>query len=125
MKFSKAYFFWFLILFIIEACIALFVKGGFIRHTFGDVLVVIMVYCFIKSFVRTKPIYVAILVLIISFCVELIQLTNLLQWLHIEDNKAAKLILGNTFHFTDLIAYTLGITIVLIIEYKYIKNVIS
>ena len=121
MKFSKAYFFWFLILFIIEACIAFFSKDGFMRHTFGDVLVVIMVYCFIKSFVRTMPIYVAILVLIISFCVELIQLTNLLQWLHIEGNKAAKLILGNTFHFTDLIAYTFGITIVLIIEYKYLK----
>lgn len=121
MKFSKAYFFWFLILFIIEACIAFFIKDGFIRHTFGDVLVVIMMYSLIKSFVKSEPIYVAILVLIISFCLEFSQLTNILHWLHIEDNKAAKLILGNTFHFTDLIAYTFGITIVLLIEYKYLK----
>lgn len=121
MKFSKAYFFWFLILFIIEACIAFFIKDGFIRHTFGDVLVVIMMYSLIKSFVKSERIYVAILVLIISFCVEFSQLTNILYWLHIEDNKAAKLILGNTFEITDLIAYTFGMTIVLIIEYKYLK----
>lgn len=125
MTFNKAYFLCFLILLGIEACIAFFIKDGFIRHTFGDVLVVIMVYCFIKSFVKTKPIYVAILVLIIAFCVEFLQLTNLLQWLRLGESKVAKLVLGNTFHFNDLIAYIVGITIVLIIEYKYMKNVIS
>ncbi len=125
MTFNKAYFLCFLILLGFEVCIALFVKDGFIRHTFGDVLVVILVYCFIKSFVKTKPIYVAILVLIIAFCVEFLQLTNLLQWLRLGESKVAKLVLGNTFHFNDLIAYIVGITMVLIIEYKYMKNVIS
>ncbi|RMZ49683.1 DUF2809 domain-containing protein [Flavobacteriaceae bacterium PRS1] len=121
MKFSKAYFFWFLILFIIEACIAFFIKEGFIRHTFGDVLVVIMLYCLIKSFVKAKPIYTVITVLIVSFGIEFLQLTHILQWLHIENNKALKLILGSTFDINDLLAYLFGIIVVLLIEYKYSK----
>lgn len=121
MKFSKAYFFWFLILFIIEACIAFFIKEGFIRHTFGDILVVIMLYCLIKSFVKAKPIYIAITVLIVSFGIEFLQLTHILQWLHIENNKALKLILGSTFDINDLLAYLFGIIVVLLIEYKYSK----
>lgn len=121
MKFSKAYFFWFLILFIIEACIAFFIIEGFIRHTFGDVLVVIMLYCLIKSFVKAKPIYIAITVLIVSFGIEFLQLTHILQWLHIENNKALKLILGSTFDINDLLAYLFGIIVVLLIEYKYSK----
>ena len=119
MKFSKAYFFWFLILFIIEACIAFFIKEGFIRHTFGDVLVVIMLYCLIKIFVKAKPIYIVITVLIVSFGIEFLQLTHILQWLHIENNKALKLILGSTFDINDLLAYLFGIIVVLLIEYKY------
>ena len=120
-KFNKTYFFRFLILFIIEACIAFFIKEGFIRHTFGDVLVVIMLYCLIKSFVKTKPKYVALAVLFISFGIEFLQLTNLLQWLYIENNKTLKLILGSTFDITDLLAYLFGIIVVLFIEYKYSK----
>lgn len=121
MKFNKTYFFGFLILFIIEACIAFFIKEGFIRHTFGDVLVVIMLYCLIKSFVKAKPIYIAITVLIVSFGIEFLQLTHILQWLHIENNKALKLILGSTFDINDLLAYLFGIIMVLLIEYKYSK----
>ena len=121
MKFSKAYFFWFLILFIIEACIAFFIKEGFIRHTFGDILVVIMLYCLIKSFVKAKPIYTVITVLIVSFGIEFLQLTHILQWLHIENNKALKLILGSTFDINDLLAYLFGIIVFLLIEYKYSK----
>ncbi|MCH7524551.1 MAG: DUF2809 domain-containing protein [Bacteroidetes bacterium] len=120
-KFNKTYFFRFLILFIIEACIAFFIKEGFIRHTFGDVLVVIMLYCLIKSFVKAKPIYIAITVLIVSFGIEFLQLTHILQWLHIENNKALKLILGSTFDINDLLAYLFGIIVVLLIEYKYSK----
>jgi hypothetical protein len=121
MKFSKAYFFWFLILFIIEACLAFFIKEGFIRHTFGDVLVVIMLYCLIKSFVKAKPIYIVITVLIVSFGIEFLQLTHILQWLNIENNKALKLILGSTFDINDLLSYLFGIIVVLLIEYKYSK----
>jgi hypothetical protein len=47
---------------------------------------------------------------------------NLLSHLNLQNNTIAKLVLGSTFQTSDLIAYTLGIITVLIIEkirYKY------
>jgi len=117
-KFSKIYFFLFLTLLIIEVCIAYFLKTGFIRHSFGDFLVVIMLYCLLKSFINIKPLYLALFVFFISFCIEFLQLFNLLEKLALTENKIAKIVLGNTFHINDLIAYTLGIITVLIIEYQ-------
>jgi len=123
-KFNKAYFFLFLTLFVIEAYIAYFFKTGFIRHSFGDYIVVIMLYCLLKSFINTKPLYLALIVLFVSFCIEFLQLFNLLEKLKITENEVAKIVLGNTFHINDLIAYTIGITTVLIIEFKLTKDII-
>lgn len=118
MKFSKIYFILFVILFIIEVCIAYFLKTGFIRHTVGDFLVVIMLYCLLKSFLIIKPMQSALIVLIIAFIVEFMQLTSFLEWFNLQDNNMAKIIFGSTFHVSDLVAYTLGIITTLIIENK-------
>ncbi|HLT52306.1 MAG TPA: DUF2809 domain-containing protein [Flavobacteriaceae bacterium] len=118
---NRIYFLFFLALLATETLIALFLKSGFIRHTFGDFLVVILLYCFIKSFWNLKPVVVGIKVLTIAFTIEFLQLTPFLKWLHLEDHSVAKIILGSTFQVGDLIAYTLGILFVLIIEFKYNK----
>lgn len=121
-KFNKVHFFLFLFLLIIEACIAYFLKTGFIRHSFGDFLVAILLYSFLKSFLNIKPIHIALFVLLISFSIEFLQLYNLLEKLNLTENKIAKIVLGNTFHINDLIAYTIGIITVLIIEIKFLKS---
>jgi hypothetical protein len=118
MKFSKTYFFLFILLFLIEVCIAYFLKSGFIRHTFGDFLVVIVLYCFLKSFLNTRPIIMALIVLIISFIIEFLQLTPFLELIGLEKNHYAKIVFGNTFHISDLVAYTLGVLTIIIIESK-------
>lgn len=115
-KFNLPYFIAFLILFVIEALIAIYFKDGFIRHTFGDYLVVILLYCFFKSFIKDKSYQIALVVFIISYTVEFLQLFNLLEFLHLQNNSLAKIMLGSTFHISDLIAYTLGIITVLIFE---------
>lgn len=115
--FNKAYFVMFIILLITETLIAIFLKTGFIRHTVGDFLVVILLYCFFKSFIKGKSFQVALFVFIISYTIEFLQLTNFLEWLNLHDNAIAKTILGSTFHFSDLIAYTLGIITILIFEH--------
>lgn len=107
-----------MILLIIEASIAYFLKTGFIRHTIGDFLVVIMLYCFFKSFIDLKPITMSLIVLCIAFIVEFLQLTPFLKWFNLQDNAVAKIVLGSTFHVSDLIAYTLGVITVLNIENK-------
>jgi len=117
-KFNRLYLFVFITLLIVEIGIATLIRDGFIRSTFGDYLVVILIYCFVKSFLISKPIYVAIGVLIFAFVVEFLQLSNILVLLKLENNILAKTILGSTFHITDLLAYVLGVATTLIAEYK-------
>lgn len=117
--FNKIYFFIFLILLATEVLIAVNLESGFIRHTFGDFLIVILLYCFVKTFVQIKPIYLAVGVLAFSFFVEFLQLFNFLIVLGLEQNSLAKLILGSTFHLSDLFAYTLGILTILIIDLQF------
>lgn len=117
-KLNKTYLIASILLFIIEALIAMLLKDGFIRHTFGDYLAVILLYCMFKSFIKTNPFYIAIVVLIIAFGIEFLQLTSFLEILNLEKNNVAKTILGSTFSISDLIAYTLGFISVFIFELK-------
>ncbi len=122
MKLNKTYLLIILFLLFTEILIALFLKTGFIRHTFGDYLVTILIYCFVKSFIEINSFKLATLVLVFAFTVELLQLTTILKTLHLHNSHLAKLILGNTFQTSDLVAYTLGIITVLIIELKLLKQ---
>lgn len=117
-KFNKSFFASSLMLFSTEVCIAAFLTEGFIRHTFGDYLAVILMYCAIRSVFNIKPIYVAIAVLVFSFCIEYLQLFNLLDYLNLRDNNFAVIVLGSTFEITDLIAYTLGVITIVFIDTK-------
>ena len=60
----------------------------------------------------------AIIVLFISFTIEFLQLTPFLEWLNLHDNTLAKTVLGSTFHISDLVAYTLGVITIIIVESK-------
>ena len=116
LKFNCYYFITFVLLFCIEALIAIYQKNGFIRHTFGDYLVVILLYCFLKSVIRGKTFQIALVVFIISYAIEFLQLFNFLEILKLQDDSMVKIILGSTFSIGDLIAYTLGIISILIFE---------
>ncbi|GGI57014.1 ribosomal maturation YjgA family protein [Winogradskyella haliclonae] len=122
MQLNKTYLILAILLFLIEACIAIFLKTGFIRHTFGDYLVVILLYCGLRGLTSLGIWRSAILVLIIAFIIEFLQLTKVLELLNLQSNHFAKLILGTSFQFLDLIAYTLGIITILIIETNYSKH---
>lgn len=117
LQFNISYFVAFIVLFTIEALISIYLKEGFIRHTFGDFLVVILLYCFFKSFIKDREFQVALVVFIISYIIEFLQLTSFLELLNLESNSIAKTVLGSTFHLSDLVAYTLGIISILIFEH--------
>lgn len=104
-------------LFLVELAIAFIIKTGFIRYTFGDYLVVILLYAIFRGCTNLSVRASALVVLLIAYSIELLQLTHFLAYLNLQDSVTAKLILGSTFQFGDLIAYTLGIITVLIIEY--------
>ena len=117
-KFNKPLFATSLVLLAIEICIAAFLTEGFIRHTFGDFLAVILLYCGIRTFIEANPIYIAISVLAFAFIIEFAQLYNMLDYLNLRQYKLVTIILGSTFHISDLVAYTFGTITILLIDLK-------
>ncbi|PQJ79252.1 DUF2809 domain-containing protein [Polaribacter porphyrae] len=115
MKFNKTYFVIAIVLFLIEIGIAKYTTG-FIRHTIGDYLCVMLLYAIIKSFVKISVIKTAILVLLIAYVVEFLQLSNLKNFYPDKYANTLKLVLGTSFSMGDLVAYTLGIATVILIE---------
>ena len=116
LQFNKYYFTIAHTLFLTELAIAFFLKTGFIRHTFGDFLVVILLYAIFRGCTNLSVRASALVVLLIAYGIELLQLTPFLSWFNLQDNYTATLIFGNTFQFTDLLAYTLGLGVTLFVE---------
>nr|WP_255702498.1 DUF2809 domain-containing protein [Salinimicrobium sediminilitoris] len=88
--------------------IAAFVQDCFIRPYGGDFLVVIFLYCLLKSFFRL-PVKNAILgVLLFAFAVEGSQHFKLIYLLGMQDNTIASAVMGNHFELLDMLLYTLG-----------------
>ncbi len=114
MKFNLKYFLAFIFLLLLEIIIAQ--TSGFIRHTFGDFLVVILLFYLVKAFFNLSNKTVAVSVLIFAYIVEFLQLTPLLEFLGLENNRLAVIVFGATFSIGDLVAYTLGIVTVLLLE---------
>lgn len=120
MKFNKIYFTIAMGLLLAEIVIAKY-STGFIRHTFGDYLAVILLYAFIKSFSKLSMLKTSMIVLCIAYSVEFIQLTDLQKIYPSEYSKMLKLLLGTSFSIVDLVAYTLGIATVILLE-KYLRK---
>ena len=105
----------FFLLLIIEILIALFISGGFIRYYIGDVIVVWVIYCFIKIFIINANKYItAIGVMIFAFLVEFLQYINIVEILGLGDIKFFRVLIGTSFSVIDLICYSAGTAITLI-----------
>jgi hypothetical protein len=118
MLFSKKYFIATSILFLVEVYIALYVHDAIIRPYIGDVLVIIFLYCLVKTFFDYSTLPLAMAVLIFAYGIETLQFLNFLNWLGLQNNRWATILLGNSFSWTDILAYTIGFVIVLLIERK-------
>jgi len=103
-------------LLVIEVLIASFLHGGFIRLYFGDYLVVILLYCLVRAVTRLSVLPAALGVLIFSFTLETLQYFHLVRLLGLESFRLARVILGDSFEWQDLLAYAAGIGTVLIVE---------
>jgi Protein of unknown function (DUF2809) len=108
---------------IIEITIAVFVNDQFIRPIFGDYLASILVFYLLATFLKTDLNKIAILSLLISYIIEFLQYIHILKILHLDKIKILNILLGNSFSWTDMLAYTFGImTVVLIHNYKKINH---
>lgn len=121
-RFEKIYFLIFLMLLWFEVLIALFMRGNFIRIYVGDFLVVILIYCFLRSFVNIGVRLSVLATLLFAYGVELAQYFSIVNRLGLQDNQIATTLIGNAFEWQDILAYSLGGMIVLLIEYVRTHN---
>lgn len=117
LTFSRKFFLFALLLFIVEVLIALYVRDSIIRPYGGDYLVVILIYCAVRTFFKAPPLKVAIGVLLFAYAVEVAQYFNIVDRLGLSGNILAKTVIGYGFEWLDLLAYTLGIATVLLFEW--------
>ncbi|MGL5765840.1 MAG: DUF2809 domain-containing protein [Sarcina sp.] len=115
LKLNHKYLIAFIVLLSVEVFIALFVKDNFIRPYVGDILVVVVLYVFIKSFiskVKNLPIYI----FLFAFFIEILQYFDIIKILGVQNNKFISTLIGSTFDIKDIICYFIGDIIIIVYE---------
>ena len=108
MRFDRVSFTIALALLALEVLIALFIRDRFVRPYLGDVLVVILIFFAVRTIWSIRPLPLAIGAFLFACLVEITQAMGLIQRLGWSDNILAKLVLGNTFQWGDLLCYLIG-----------------
>ena len=108
MRFHKHYFALSLLIFLIEVAIALWVKDRWVRPYGGDTLVVILIYTFFMTFHDFHKLGLAVGVLCFAYLIETLQYFKLVSILGFEHSRLANIVIGNSFAWGDMVAYTLG-----------------
>jgi hypothetical protein len=120
--FNKKYFLFFLLLFLIEVGIALYVNDNFIRPYFGDYLVVFLVYCFVMSFIKGNRYKIAFGVLLFAFAVEFLQYIDFVTVVGLQKSRLARTVLGTSSSFEDLLVYFLAYLTICFLEKYFSKS---
>jgi len=102
----------FLVLLITEVLIALYIHDDFIRPYIGDVLVVMVLYCFVRisipNGVKLMPLYI----FIFAAGVEVLQYFRLVEVLGLENNRFLRILIGSVFDVKDIICYGVGCAVI-------------
>jgi len=114
--FDYKYLLAFLLLLVSIVAIALFVPGGFIRNHFGDILIVIFIYSFIKIFVRKRIKALPLCIFVFAALVEIGQYFGLVYWLGLGHSQLARVVIGTTFDAWDIVMYFIGYVLIYIFE---------
>ena len=112
-----------ILLVAVEVFIALFVHDNFVRPYLGDVIVVIVIYTFIRIFipegVRLLPLYIFIFATVI----EVLQYFDYVKLLGLSNSRFFRTLLGTSFSFIDIICYAAGCLILAGFEvFLYIRK---
>lgn len=115
MKKRFPYIIGFVTLLIVEILIALFLHDGFIRFYLGDVIVVWVVYFFVKILLPKINSYLAAVgVMLFAFAVEFLQYIHIVDILGLGNIKFFRVLIGTSFSKVDLLCYACGTIVTLL-----------
>ncbi|AEV67638.1 DUF2809 domain-containing protein [Acetivibrio clariflavus] len=118
MKVNLKYIIVFSILLAIEVFIALFVRDKIIRPFIGDILVIVLMYSFIRSIVQKTIKFLPVYLFLLAVFVEITQYFHLVDKLGLKDNKFMATVLGTSFDVKDILCYFIGSIILIFWERK-------
>ena len=123
--FDKSYAVLFAFILLIELYIGFFIHDRVIRPYIGDLLVIILIYSFLRIFISKSYFIVALSTFIFACFVELAQYFNLISLLGLEKNRIASVVIGTSFSWIDILAYFGGFLMIILVEEtlkKYINR---
>ena len=98
----------FAVILVIEILIALFVHDSFIRPYGGDILVTILICCFMRMIFLDKIPLLPVWVFLFAVFVEVLQYFDIVSLLGLGDIKFLVVLIGNSFSVADIICYAVG-----------------
>ena len=104
------------LLIAVEVLIALYVHDRFVRPYVGDVLVVIVLYTFVRIFLPDGCRLLPLFVFLFAACVEGLQAIHITEKFGLADNRFAGVLIGGTFDIRDILCYAIGCAAVFITE---------
>lgn len=113
------------ILLAVEVFIALFIHDRFIRPYIGDVIVVIVVYTFVRIFIPERVRLLPLYVFIFAAGIEVLQLFHIVDILGLENNRFMRILIGSVFDMADVICYGVGCVMLGIYEWMMAKKIKS
>lgn len=117
-KFCLGYLLFSILLFCIEVVIATVLKNNFfVRAYLGDVIVVILLYTLVKSFIKINSLKLIAGIFIFSCLIEFAQYFNIAEKLGFQKGTLMYIVIGNSFSWIDILCYAVGCLILLIPVY--------
>jgi hypothetical protein len=107
-RFDRPSFLIFLLILILEIIIGTFFHDRFVRYFLGDVLIVVLICYFMRSWWAIRLWILLLGTLIFAFLTELAQYVDLIGLLGWQHSEFTRLTIGSTFDWLDLVAYTIG-----------------
>lgn len=112
----------FIVIFLIEVIIALFIKDKFIRPYVGDLLVTVLLCALIRIFIPSKISALPIFVFLFSLLVEFAQYVDIVELLGFESSKVLSVLVGRSFSVIDIVCYALGCILFFLADFFLIKK---
>ena len=109
----------FLAILATEVFIALYIRDDFIRPYVGDMLVTVLICCFVRLFIPEKFRFVPLFVFLFSALVETGQYFDFVKLLGLDNNVLISTLLGRTFSVADIICYGIGCAIFALLDYFF------
>lgn len=116
LTFNRNCFFLAIFWFLVEVAIARYIHDQFIRPFIGDVLVIVLLFYITKTFLALRDRALVIGAVLFAYAIETGQYFHLVSLLGLEHYRLARIVIGSTFDVMDLLAYTLGGALILLVR---------